>query len=110
MLVGTPLVKAEQDCSIRIEDLTKVVMGGFCLRQAKQRLVPLAAARHIVDANDRPHAPHGALPAAQRFLRSNTYALESRPIYGFLHKTGPLRFVDDLREHALSVRRSALRQ
>ena len=35
MLMGTPLVKAEQDRSIRIEDLTEVVMGGSRLRQAK---------------------------------------------------------------------------
>jgi hypothetical protein len=35
MLMGTPLVKAEQDRSIRVEDLTEVVMGGSRLRQAK---------------------------------------------------------------------------
>jgi len=35
MLMGTPLVKAEQDRSIRVEDLTKVVMGRSRLRQAK---------------------------------------------------------------------------
>ena len=30
--MGTPLVKAEQDRSIRVEDLTEVVMGGMRLR------------------------------------------------------------------------------
>jgi hypothetical protein len=35
MLMGTPLVKAEQDRSIRVEELTEVVMGGSRLRQAK---------------------------------------------------------------------------
>ena len=35
MLMLTPLVKAEQDRSIRVEDLTEVVMGGSCFRQAK---------------------------------------------------------------------------
>ena len=35
MLMGTPLVEAEQDRSIRIEDLTKVVMGGSRRRQAE---------------------------------------------------------------------------
>ena len=35
MLMRTPFVKAEQDRSIRVEDLTKVVMGGSRLRQAK---------------------------------------------------------------------------
>jgi len=35
MLMGTPLVKAEQNRSIRVEDLAEVVMGRSCLRQAK---------------------------------------------------------------------------
>ena len=35
MLMGPPLVKAEQDRSIRVEDLTEVVMGGSRPRQAK---------------------------------------------------------------------------
>src|SRR4030095_7414601 len=35
MVMGTPLVKAEQDRAIRVEDLTEVVMGGSRLRQAK---------------------------------------------------------------------------
>lgn len=35
MIMGTPLVKAEQDRSIRVEDSTEVVMSGSCLRQAK---------------------------------------------------------------------------
>jgi hypothetical protein len=35
MRMGTPPVKAEQDRSIRVEDLTEVVMGGSRLRQAK---------------------------------------------------------------------------
>jgi hypothetical protein len=36
MLVRTPLVEAEQDSSIRIEDLTKVGMGGSCLGLAEE--------------------------------------------------------------------------
>src|SRR5437016_5921481 len=36
MLVRAPLVEAEQDSSIRIEDLTKVVMGGSCLGLAEE--------------------------------------------------------------------------
>jgi hypothetical protein len=35
MIVITPRVKAEQDRSIRVEDLTEVVMRGSRLRQAK---------------------------------------------------------------------------
>jgi hypothetical protein len=33
--MGAPLVKAKQDRSIRVEDLTEVVMFGSRLRQAK---------------------------------------------------------------------------
>jgi hypothetical protein len=40
MVVLSPLVQAEQNSSIRIEDLAKVGMAGLTLRQAKQRLVP----------------------------------------------------------------------
>ena len=35
MLVGTPLVKTEQDRSIRVDDLPEVVVGKSRLRQAK---------------------------------------------------------------------------
>jgi hypothetical protein len=35
MLVCTPLVEAEQDRIIRVEDLPEVVMGGGRFRQAK---------------------------------------------------------------------------
>ena len=57
--MGTPRVQAKQDRSIRIEELTEVVMGGSCLRQTKQRLVPLEADRHVVHADDGPRPPHG---------------------------------------------------
>jgi hypothetical protein len=60
MLMCAPLVKAKQDRSIRINDLTEVVMGRSRLRQPKQRLVPLEAASHIANANDRPGALHGS--------------------------------------------------
>src|SRR5213594_645671 len=36
MLVRAPLVEAEQDSSIRIEDLTKVGMAGSCLGLAEE--------------------------------------------------------------------------
>jgi hypothetical protein len=35
MLMGAPTVEAEQDRSIRVQDLTEVVMGGNRQRQAK---------------------------------------------------------------------------
>ena len=58
MLVRAPLVKAEQDSSVRIEDLTKVGMVRSCLGLAEERLVPFEATRHIVYADDRPRAFH----------------------------------------------------
>jgi hypothetical protein len=58
MLVRAPLVEAEQDSSIRIEDLTKVGMARLCLGLAEERLVPLEATRHIAYADDRPGAFH----------------------------------------------------
>src|SRR5947207_2321991 len=58
MLVRTPLVEAEQDSSIRIEDLTKVGMARLCLGLAEERLVPFEATRHIAYADDRPGAFH----------------------------------------------------
>jgi len=36
MLVRAPLVEAEQDSSIRIEDLTKVGLAGSCLGLAEE--------------------------------------------------------------------------
>src|SRR5919109_793927 len=58
MLVGAPLVEAEQDGSIRIQDLSKVVMTRSRRGLAKERLVPLKAARHVAYANDRPCTFH----------------------------------------------------
>src|SRR6266446_10642855 len=58
MLVRASLVEAEQDSSIRIEDLTKVRMARSCLGLAEERLVPFEATRHIAYADDRPGAFH----------------------------------------------------
>jgi hypothetical protein len=59
MPVRAPLVEAEQDGSIRIQDLTKVVMARSRLGLAKKRLVPLEATRDVADANNRPCTFHG---------------------------------------------------
>src|SRR5215831_7556859 len=56
MIVGAPLVEAEQDRSVCIEDLCEVVMGRNGSRLTEQRLVPLEAAWHIGGPNDRPRA------------------------------------------------------
>ena len=53
-----PLVEAEQHGSIRIEDLTPVVMGRMRFGLAKERLVPFEAARNVAHADDRPCAFH----------------------------------------------------
>ena len=49
------LVEAEQDSSVRIEDLTKIGMVRSCLGLAEERLVPFW---HIAYADDRPGAFH----------------------------------------------------
>ena len=54
--MGTPLVEAEQNSAIRIEDLPKVIMGGKRSRLTEQRLVPFEAARHVAYPYDRPRA------------------------------------------------------
>jgi len=58
MVVRAPLVEAEQDGSIRIQDLTKVVMVRRPLGLAKELLVPFQAARNVAYADDRPGAFH----------------------------------------------------
>src|SRR5258705_12730724 len=64
MLVRAPLVEAEQDSSIRIEDLTKIGMIRSCLGLAEERLVPFEASRHIAYADDRPGAFHDSFPVS----------------------------------------------
>jgi hypothetical protein len=63
MLMGAPLVQAEQDRSIRVENLTEVIMGRLCLGLAKERLVPFEATRYIAYADDGPGTFHRILPA-----------------------------------------------
>ena len=53
-----PLVEAEQDGSIRIQDLTKVVMARRRLGLTEERLVPFEATGNVADADDRPRAFH----------------------------------------------------
>jgi len=58
VLVRAPLVEAEQDGSIRIQDLTPVVMARSRLGLSEERLVPFEAGRNVVYADDRPCAFH----------------------------------------------------
>src|SRR5262249_40274768 len=72
MIVCPPLVEAEQDGSIRIQDLTKVVMGRRRLGLAKERLVPFEAARDVAYANDRPCALHRISAVGLTIVRLRT--------------------------------------
>jgi hypothetical protein len=56
--VRAPLVEAEQDGSIRIPDLTKVVMARSRLGLAEERLIPSEAAWNVANADDGPCALH----------------------------------------------------
>ena len=53
-----PLVEAEQDGSVRIQDLTKVVMARSRFGLAEERLVPSEAAWNDAYTDDRPCAFH----------------------------------------------------
>jgi hypothetical protein len=56
--VRAPLVEAEQDGSIRIQDLTKVVMARSRFGLAEERLIPFEAAGNVPYTDDRPCAFH----------------------------------------------------
>ncbi len=58
MLVRGPLVEAEQDGSIRIQDLAKVIVARRRFGLAEERLVPFKATSNVADADDRPRAFH----------------------------------------------------
>src|SRR5437016_517131 len=58
MLVRAPLVETQQHGSIRIQDLTKVVMDRRRLGLAEERLVPFEAGRNVTYADDGPRAFH----------------------------------------------------
>ena len=58
MVVRAPLVEAEQDGSIGIQDLTKVVMARRRLGLSEERVVPFEAGENVAYADDRPRAFH----------------------------------------------------
>ena len=53
-----PLVEAEQDSSIGIQDLTKIVMARRRLWLAEKRLIPFEAGGNVAYTDDRPGAFH----------------------------------------------------
>src|ERR1700710_2588554 len=66
MLVCTPLVEAQQDCSVRVENLPEVVVRRQRFRLAEQRLIPLEAKSHISHTNNCPSAFHRLLLGLNR--------------------------------------------
>src|SRR5947207_15853303 len=58
MFMRAPLVEAEQNGSIRIQDLTKVVMARRRLGLTEERLVRFEAGGNVAYADDRPGAFH----------------------------------------------------
>ena len=65
MLVRAPLVETQQHGSIRVADLTPVVMTRSRFGLPKERLVPFEAQRNVFDADDRPYALHCVSGVAQ---------------------------------------------
>lgn len=51
-----PLVETKQDGSIRVADLTPIVMSRSRFGLPEERLVPFKADRYVFDADDRPCA------------------------------------------------------
>src|ERR1700722_5603538 len=64
MPVSAPLMETQQHGSIRITDLTKVVMARSRFGLPKERLVPTEADRNVSNADDRPYALHRVSPVA----------------------------------------------
>lgn len=68
MFVRAPFVKTEQHGSIRIQDLTKVVMGWRRLGLAEERLIPFQTATYVSYADNGPNAFH-SISAAGLIIR-----------------------------------------
>ena len=62
VLVHAPLVEAEQDGSIRIQELTPVIMAWSRLGLAEERLIPSEAVRNVPYTDNRPRAFHDLPP------------------------------------------------
>jgi len=87
-----PLVETEQHGSIRIQDLSKIVMARRRLLLAEERLVPFEARRHVSHPDDRPCALHGTFPRPNEKKLSHPFealgpgdeldAFVARPIEG----------------------------
>src|ERR1700748_2218894 len=78
MLGRPPCVETEQDRSLRGDDLPEIVGGRSRPRQAKQRLVPFEALRHVSHANDGPRALHRFLCGLAAILLCQTLMVRRR--------------------------------
>ena len=58
MLVRTPLVQAQQDRSVIVDELPEVMVRGQPRRLTKERLIPLEAVSDISNPNDGPRTLH----------------------------------------------------
>jgi hypothetical protein len=64
MVVGAPLVEAEQYGTVRVEKLAEVIVGGRRLGLPEERLIPPEAASHVANPDDRPRALHPGSPCS----------------------------------------------
>ncbi len=78
-----PLVEAEQNGSIRIQDLTKVVMARKRLGLAEERLVPFEAGGNVGYADDGPCAFHSI-----SVVVLTRHKISDRETCKALHETG----------------------
>src|SRR5689334_8448587 len=78
MLVRPPLVKAKQHRSIRVQDLTKIVMARTSLVLTEERLVPFKATGDVPDADNCPRALHRISPVGLTRHRLQTRLLSAR--------------------------------
>ena len=86
--MGAPLVKAQQHSSIRIQDLTKVVMARRRLGLAEKRLIQFEAARNVAYTDDRPCAFRG-LPTPSLISAGGNLVIEKlnmKPGSRYLHR------------------------
>jgi hypothetical protein len=90
MLVRTPLMETEQNGSICIHDLTKIVMARARLWLAEERLVPFEAPGNVADTNDSPCAFHDISAVDQRDRDKPRRALLARS--NITHRTSNISF------------------
>lgn len=55
MAVIAPTMKAEQNCAVIVDKLTKIIVSRLRVYQAKERPIPIIATRYVVYSNDSPN-------------------------------------------------------